>query len=409
MAHYEDGTEILADLAVLTKDEIVLAGHPIVFGRTDKKSREHLAETISLLARGDQMRIRQAAIQKRSIRNVGHRAKRLKVAPECVPDDGVHTKPLETENEPEESDFLKRPSQDVVNNCIARFIDRTGNDALAMRICVVCARRLAKSETKQMAVNDIPNRHLLVPFQSHPAHQLIDGMLLEMSAIGHDRWCAVCNECRINLEKPRLPRLALANGMWIGDVPFELKVLTLPEQILIARFFPAAYIVKMYPKRTAARSLNSGLKGNVSTYRLDTSEIADMIGGNVMPPPCKILASIIGVTLVGPKNIPERTMPGFLRVRRNRVRSALVWLKANNPVYANIVISEDRLSQLGNDGVPPEILEGMRYSDNVEDLERERAGYIPEDEEYQPNDDCPSFEYETGVCAAGMYLWISSF
>ncbi|KAH9000485.1 hypothetical protein EDB92DRAFT_1831586 [Lactarius akahatsu] len=51
----------------------------------------------------------------------------------------------------------------------------------------------------------------------------------------------VCGSCT--------PALSLANGLWIGDVPPLLNILTLPEQILIARYFPAAYIVKLYPKK----------------------------------------------------------------------------------------------------------------------------------------------------------------
>jgi hypothetical protein len=171
--------------------------------------------------------------------------------------------------------------------------------------------------------------------------------------------------------------------MWIGDIPFVLSVLTLPEQILITRHFPAANIVKLFPEKKGIWSGNCALRGNVSTYRLNTDEIADMVAGNVMPNPSLILASTIGVTLIGPKNIRERTMPGFLWVRRQRVRDALLWLKANNPLYADIVISEERLDELMENGVPDEILNTMRHSDDIEELERERAGYVPEDDEFQ--------------------------
>ena len=143
----------------------------------------------------------------------------------------------------------------------------------------------------------------------------------------------------MSLQKGQLPKLALANDMWIGDIPFELAVLTMPERILITKHFPAAYIVKMFPKCKGATSLNDGLQGNVSTYRLDIAEIADMVADNIMPRPIKILVSIIGVTIVGPKNIPERSLPGFFRVRRQQVKAGLTWLKANNPLYADIIIS----------------------------------------------------------------------
>lgn len=50
----------------------------------------------------------------------------------------------------------------------------------------------------------------------------------------------------------------------MGDIPVQLVVLTLPERILVARYFPAAYIVKMYPKKKGAcfwdkKTMNSGL------------------------------------------------------------------------------------------------------------------------------------------------------
>ena len=38
-----------------------------------------------------------------------------------------------------------------------------------------------------------------------------------------------------------------------------------------------------------------------------------------MPPPASILAATIGVTLIGPKNLPVRTLPGFLRVNRAHI------------------------------------------------------------------------------------------
>jgi len=55
-----------------------------------------------------------------------------------------------------------------------------------------------------------------------------------------------------SLRQNKTPTLSLANEMWIGDIPLEVNVLTLPEHVLIARFFPVAYIVKFYPKENGA-------------------------------------------------------------------------------------------------------------------------------------------------------------
>lgn len=172
--------------------------------------------------------------------------------------------------------------------------------------------------------------------------------------------------------------------MWIGDVPLVLRVLTLPERILVARFFPAAYIVKLYPKKKGARAwptsgLHSGLRGNVSTYRLNTDDIVRMTDSQVMPPSSSILAATIGVTFVGPRNLPQKTMPGFLRVNRQRVHDALSWLKKNNPIYRDVIISTARLNELPINDVPQEIVALAKHSDDVAQLAEEQDGYVPDD------------------------------
>ncbi len=83
----------------------------------------------------------------------------------------------------------------------------------------------------------------------------------------------LCQDCLRSLQKKQLPRLALANDLWIGHVPYQLDILTLPEHVLIARYFPAAYIVKLYPTIKNTRNwdsalFSSGMKGNISTYPL---------------------------------------------------------------------------------------------------------------------------------------------
>jgi hypothetical protein len=79
--------------------------------------------------------------------------------------------------------------------------------------------------------------------------------------------------------------------------------------------------------------------------------------------------------------MPEKMMPGFLRVRHEWIRMALLWLKANNSLYVDIIISEETLKQYPEDDIPHEILETVRYSDDVQSLEKERVGYVVEDDD----------------------------
>ena len=251
--------------------------------------------------------------------------------------------------------FLYLHSEQQMDEGISNFLLCTGNDALATAVCASCAREVGAAEVVTYTPNGIPFRHHLRPSRPHPNHHLTDGMLLEPAGINAVGNATICDQCNHKLLRNTLPPLSLANNMWIGEIPWVLKVLSLPERLLIAKYYPVAYIVKLYPKDKRARywksEMASGLKGNVSTYRLDSEEIQNIIQGPFMPPPASILSSIIGVTFVGPNNVPSSLMPEMLYVRRNRVREALEWLKANNPLYHDMVISEERLSQLPETGI----------------------------------------------------------
>lgn len=288
--------------------------------------------------------------------------------------------------------FFETVSEAFRQDCISKFIDATSNDATAMAVCAVCASGFFVQELYEVKTSNLKLKNTLAPSTPHAAHTLTDGMLLHITPLSNRTdangvvFVNVCNSCMLDLKRKRMPKLSLANGMWIGDVPLELEVLTLPECVLVARYFPAAYIVKLYLKKKGAHiwslplGLYNALRGNVSTYRLNTEQIAHLASTHIMPPSSTVLAATIGVTFVGPRNLPQRTMPGFLRVNRTCVRVALEWLKENNPLYTNISISTERLDALPVDGIPEEILSVAKFSDDMKLLEEERNGYIPADD-----------------------------
>ncbi|KAF5321196.1 hypothetical protein D9619_001956 [Psilocybe cf. subviscida] len=288
------------------------------------------------------------------------------------------------------SRFMEPPDQNTINERIRAFIDATSNKALKKGTCAVCARRMSARSVTEMDIGEVPNTGHLRANTPHPAHDtFFSGLLLHPTAVDGNR-ISVCTECLSALKKDKQPRLSLSNNLWIGQTPYQLRGLSLPERIMIARHFPAAYIIKLYPKVKGARNwgkeqLHKGLRGNVSTYKLDPAQLTKVIGGHddshlkTYPPPAKILSAMIGVTFVGPKEVSEGTLPTMFRVRRWKVRDALKWLKENNPVYSDIEISEARLDEFPEDGIPEEITLTAKYSNDMEALEREREGYVPED------------------------------
>jgi hypothetical protein len=281
--------------------------------------------------------------------------------------------------------FMKVPSKDALDAIIGDFIDRTGNTAMAMGVCAVCAREMSKRSLTVFRLDSVPNPNRLKPAVAHPAHDMFNDMLLHPTGLSTPENVNICSECIRALNSDNVPMFALANGLWVGRVPHELAYLTLPERLLIAKYFPAAYIVKLYPKKKGARhwdrrQMYSGLKGNVSTYQLDQGQISSMIDGSIMPQQASVLAATIGITFVGPKNLPDKGLPEMFKVRRVRVHRALEWLKANNPLYSNITISTSRLAALPENDVPIELRATTKLSTNISKLHAEHDGYVPSQE-----------------------------
>lgn len=286
--------------------------------------------------------------------------------------------------------FLELPTNEEVKSCYGKFWDATSNKALQMTICGVCAREVSVHEDRPRLwrLTDLPNSSRLVPSSPHPAHDLFDGKLLEPRGVegeGEGVRVHVCKHCAEELgkdgEKP--PPLSLANNMWIGRVPWQLQVLTFPEQLLIALIYPRVYVFKLFPKKMGGRreALQRAMRGNVSSYELSADGITSMVEGCLMPRPPAILASVISVTFIGLGELPRNWLRTTFRVRRHFIAEALRWLKDHNPkYYGNIEISNSRIQQLPEDDVPEEISSLVRQSTDTGIIDQESEGYVPRDE-----------------------------
>jgi hypothetical protein len=93
-----------------------------------------------------------------------------------------------------------------------------------------------------------------------------------------------------------------------------------------------------------------------------------------------ILAATIGITFVGPRNLPDKALPDAFKVRKARVQRALEWLKEHNPLFSNITISASRLAELPENDVPYELRVTTKLSTDITALHAEEDGYVPSQE-----------------------------
>ena len=121
-------------------------------------------------------------------------------------------------------------------------------------------------------------------FAGNRGERIILRDLLEIDEGGVSCW--MCFDCVRALEQHMLPKFALANNLWIGNVPSELMGLMIPEQLLIARHYPRCYIFKLFPRdidtHVLIDQLYSGMAGNANLFKLNTQEVVEMLNGRIV-------------------------------------------------------------------------------------------------------------------------------
>ena len=155
--------------------------------------------------------------------------------------------------------------------------------------------------------------------------------------------CAECSEC---VKKKKLPKISLANGLWIGEIPKILKELTFAEKLLIARVRTNRYAIKV----------QSGMhktKCNIVAFENPVPQIYE-----ALPPPASDIEEVFAVLFfrsTPPSEKESKEIPLY-NVRRRKVQEALEWLKLNHVEYQKINISQDNLKQYPENGSPVSVM-----------------------------------------------------
>ncbi|THU76456.1 hypothetical protein K435DRAFT_576919, partial [Dendrothele bispora CBS 962.96] len=121
-----------------------------------------------------------------------------------------------------------------------------------------------------------------------------------------------------------------ANGMWTGKLPDALTGLTFLEEQCIAR----ARTTKCMFKLELGPSGQYASRGNVCVLPQDPGPLA-----RCLPSPLSELHDEICVILVGSSDTEvtvDTLSKTLLLVRRSKIIEALMWLKANNPLYFDL-------------------------------------------------------------------------
>src|SRR6202046_5734060 len=221
------------------------------------------------------------------------------------------------------------PSTDLCQQIVSDFCADTSPEVFEESGCAVCGKLTPICEMEELS--EIENVSLLkvdgvtrkARCKSTDPVRELKGPIL---APGCSRVCPIYVE---SLEKKKVPTLALANGLWVGEIPDELQDLTYAEQLLIARVRHNRCIVKV-------SSGMSKMRANAISFSNPMPKIY-----NVLPPPIEEMDEVLAFIYTGPC---KPTKADFQRtpllVRRLKVSKALHWLKLNHVDYYDCEISD---------------------------------------------------------------------
>lgn len=261
------------------------------------------------------------------------------------------------------------------------FLDETSSAALSESVCAVCGESKVSSKMHLGSVNldeievpllTRPHSHIPnpCPVAQHAGRFLaLEAMYLDWNGIHLPDDCN--NEIRLNVcidcygplvTKNKIPPCALANGLFLGQVPPELKDLTVVEEALIARRRAKAWIVHLQesadededgrrPANVNIPPRQRAMKGHVITYPSKPEKVSPFL-----PSSLESVSSLMCVVFVGSKAPTKewlKTKAKPLVVRREKVRKALLWLRQNNDLYRDIKFNEDVLQSLPVEDILP--------------------------------------------------------
>jgi len=173
----------------------------------------------------------------------------------------------------------------------------------------------------------------------------------------------LCKTCFTALRKNITPSFSLANRTFLGSIPDELSDLTPVEESMIARCRAKCWVVQLNEtEETLSLPITQReIKGHIIIYPQHPQHIA-----TVLPPSVDKIITPVCVLFVGSKPpsrewLHKKAKP--LSVRQEKVRKALVWLKAHNHLYKDIVIDHEMLNSLHQEQILPFHVEHVLNND----------------------------------------------
>ena len=259
------------------------------------------------------------------------------------------------------------PSQHLMHKIISGFCDDIHPSKFEEAGCAVCGQLVIMSSLTKLSDIKCSFDPLVCIGKTRLPRSSADEQIKEIHGPIIDSNCKhVCHKCITFLSKKRIPPMALANGLWVGDVPKELSDLTFVERLLIACVRSNCCIVHV---------LKGGwkMRANAIMFPSPISKLC-----NILPPPIEELDEVIAFMFTG---VDQPTVQDMKRTpmlaHRQYISVALEWLKLNHSDYADVQISQENLKLYPEEGPPVTI----DYQSSIINKHKEETSVFDMEEE----------------------------
>ncbi|KAG8912353.1 hypothetical protein FRC01_005141, partial [Tulasnella sp. 417] len=180
----------------------------------------------------------------------------------------------------------------------------------------------------------------------------------------------LCEDCRVPLTKGKIPRFALANGLFRGNLPERFRDLTWVEEMVCSIYRTTAHVTRLYQSSNPTDPLV--FHGNTCAHDMNVLSTATVLSRT----PADILGQL-SVVFVGPGPLKDSALKSIFRVRKAKIWDFLLWLKDNNSLYRTRLLSLENLSLYADDDSVPGLRDAVIVDSDLssqETFEEETAG-----------------------------------
>ncbi|KAF9455954.1 hypothetical protein BDZ94DRAFT_1285958 [Collybia nuda] len=301
-------------------------------------------------------------------------------------EDKNNQKPYQSESICKESP-VKFPPMPSSVNLEHQVIKDFCNEALPHKLdeagCAVCGELVPLSQMSRLkGIKGLLNI-LISPGMTRVERKSSTEPIREYKGPVLDYNCdKVCDDCRTCIRKGNIPKNALANGLWLGNVPDALANLNFVERLV-----------------------SSGMKKMVSHVVAFESPVPKIY--TCLPPPIEELDQVLAIMFTGPSQPTGKEYQRTpLLVRKNIVATGLEWLKLNHPGYSNLEISYKNLSEYPEDTPPVSI----QFRSSVQNKVPEGTSVFDDEiEDGAVEGDCPFVVHGLTDVPMVISLWIGRY